>query len=131
MFSSNLLLSPVKMYTSGQHPFPATIYFSTKLITAQSLLLTTLRKKVFENIVGKGENAGNQHFLFFPQCFQPKSNFSFLVAFTLSSANAFNLDRSKILLFGKELTHYHTIPHFDTPKIYSCGKHCEKRRNCL
>ena len=27
------------------------------------------KKKVFENIVGKGENAGYQHFLFFPQCF--------------------------------------------------------------
>ena len=26
-------------------------------------------KKPFENIVGKGENAGNQHFLLFPQCF--------------------------------------------------------------
>ena len=25
-----------------------------------------------ENIVGKGENAVNQHFLFFPQCF-PKT----------------------------------------------------------
>ena len=23
-----------------------------------------------ENIMGKGENAGNQHFLLFPQCFQ-------------------------------------------------------------
>ena len=23
----------------------------------------------FENIAGKGENAGNQHFLLFPQCF--------------------------------------------------------------
>ena len=23
-----------------------------------------------ENIVGKGENVGNQHFLLFPQCFQ-------------------------------------------------------------
>ena len=29
----------------------------------------TLRKKPFENIVGKGENAGNQDFLLFPQCF--------------------------------------------------------------
>ena len=28
-----------------------------------------------ENIVGKGENAGYQHFLFFPQCFQ-KGSFS-------------------------------------------------------
>ena len=26
-------------------------------------------KKPFENIVGKGENAGNQHFLLFSQCF--------------------------------------------------------------
>ena len=25
-------------------------------------------KEGFENIVGKGENAGNQHFLQFPQC---------------------------------------------------------------
>ena len=29
------------------------------------------------------------------------------------------------------LTHYHTIPHFDALKIFSRGKHCEKRRNCL
>ena len=26
-----------------------------------------------ENIVGKGENAGNQHFLLFPQCFEKAS----------------------------------------------------------
>ena len=33
---------------------------------------TSEGKKTFENIVGKGENAGNQHFLlFFPQCFLP------------------------------------------------------------
>ena len=25
---------------------------------------------MFENIMGKGENAGYQHFLLFPQCFQ-------------------------------------------------------------
>ena len=25
---------------------------------------------MLENTVGKGENAGNQHFLLFPQCFQ-------------------------------------------------------------
>ena len=25
----------------------------------------------FEKIVGKAENAGNQHLLFFPQCFLP------------------------------------------------------------
>ena len=27
------------------------------------------KKKVLENTVGKGENAGNKHFLLFPQCF--------------------------------------------------------------
>ena len=34
-----------------------------------TILLTTLRKEAFENILGKGENAGNQHFLLFPKCF--------------------------------------------------------------
>ena len=29
------------------------------------------------------------------------------------------------------LTHYQTMPHFDALKIYSCKKHCEKKRNCL
>ena len=29
------------------------------------------------------------------------------------------------------LTLFHTMPHFDALKIYSCGKHCEKMRNCL
>ena len=33
--------------------------------------LTTLKNKHFENIEGKGEDAGNQHFLLFPQCFLP------------------------------------------------------------
>ena len=31
----------------------------------------TLVIKPFENTVGKGENAGHQHFLLFPQCFLP------------------------------------------------------------
>ena len=31
----------------------------------------------------------------------------------------------------KALTQYHKKPHSDTQKIYSCGKHCEKRRNCF
>ena len=31
-----------------------------------------------ENIVGKGENAGNQHFLLFPQCFQKPSSLELL-----------------------------------------------------
>ena len=57
--------------------------------------------KAFENIVEKGENAGNQHFVLFPQyslSFQKQ-----ITNFMLSSANAFNLDKSEILSFGKEL----------------------------
>ena len=38
---------------------------------------------------------------------------------------------SKDLFLQCLLTHYHTMPHFDALKIYSCGKHCENRRNCL
>ena len=37
------------------------------LCTTQSRFLTPLYKKAFENIVGKGENAGN----LFLQCFLP------------------------------------------------------------
>ena len=37
--------------------------------TTESRLLTTPTERSFENILGKGENAGNQHFLLFPQCF--------------------------------------------------------------
>ena len=33
--------------------------------TTQAQLLTSLKKKVLENTVEKGENAGNQHFLLF------------------------------------------------------------------
>ena len=40
-----------------------------QLFPTQVRLLTTLRDKPSENIVGKGENAGYQHFLLFPQCF--------------------------------------------------------------
>ena len=40
-----------------------------ELFTTQSQVLTTLKKKPFESIEGKGENAGNQHFLLFPKCF--------------------------------------------------------------
>ena len=36
--------------------------------TTQSRVSRTLKKKAFENIAGKVENAGNQHFLLFPQC---------------------------------------------------------------
>ena len=37
------------------------------MFTTQSLLLTTQRKESSENILGTGENAGNQHFSPFPK----------------------------------------------------------------
>ena len=65
----------------------------------------TLGKNPFKNIEGKGENAGNQHFLLFPQCFHAYHSqiSSFKVVLFCHSQNAFNLDQSKILSFGKEL----------------------------
>ena len=41
-----------------------------KIIVTQKLKFTWGR---IENIMGKGENAGYQHFLLFPQCFQKLS----------------------------------------------------------
>ena len=52
--------------------------------------------------MGKGENADNQPFLTMFSI-HPITNFIFSVPFILSSANAFNLEQSKILSFGKEL----------------------------
>ena len=73
--------------------------------------LMTLYKKPFENIAGKEENAGNQKkmlvtsiFSFFYNVFYPsQGKYPFLIYILMSYANAFNLDRTKILTFGKEL----------------------------
>ena len=46
-----------------------------KIIMTEILIFLLLR--MVENTVGKGENAGYQHFLLFPQCFQ-KASFFFL-----------------------------------------------------
>ena len=49
---------------------------------------------LLKNIVGKGENAGNQHVLLFPQ-FSSLSQTKLMIgeALNLSSANAFNFER--------------------------------------
>ena len=39
----------------------------------------------------------------------PKTSFDFLFKFILSSANAFNMDQSKILSLGKELSHIYFV----------------------
>ena len=60
-------------------------------------------KKPFENIVGKGENADNQHLLHFPQCLLSYQRKLAHICATLKllSANAFNLDKGKILSSDK------------------------------
>ena len=69
-----------------------------------------------ENNVGKGENAGYQHFLLFLQCF--------LRPYYLMVIKSQDC-------MVKSLTHYHKMLHFDALKMFSCRKHCEKRRNHL
>ena len=90
--------------TYWQHLFSILTVF--KLFTTPCRFLTTLKNKGFQNTVGKGENAGNHHFLLVPPCLlpHPKEEIVILAMFNLSSANAFNLVTSKILFFGKELT---------------------------
>ena len=66
----------------------------------------------FENIVRKGDNTGNHHFLLFSQCFfltLSKTNFVFYVTIILMSENALNLDKSEILSFGKELKDFYVM----------------------
>ena len=57
------------------------------------------KKEAFENIVGKGENAGNQHF-------SVLQTILVLFMIMLLSVKYFNSDWSKILLFSKEFTLY-------------------------
>ena len=68
-----------------------------------------------ENIVGKWENAGNQHFLLFPQCFQ----------------KSFSVGVVRSWLCGKELTLFQTSPGFYVSAVQVYWKQCGKRRNCL
>ena len=66
---------------------------------------TPMRKKLFENILEKGENADDQHFLLLPRCFLPydRQIKCFELNSNFLSANAFNLDKAKIMSCGKRL----------------------------
>ena len=52
-----------------------------------------------ENIVGKGENAGYQHFLLSLQCFRKQS----LIGSLKVRIVLYRVNKSQILLFGKRL----------------------------
>ena len=59
------------------------------------------KKMLIENIVIKGENAGNQHFLLLPQCFLPVfkyHHFNHIQSYILQAFK--NSFRSKILSYG-------------------------------
>ena len=60
------------------------------LFPEQSLVLSGPTKKAFENIVGKTENAGNHHFLFFLTMLSSLSKTEIIIQGTLNllSANA-------------------------------------------
>ena len=65
----------------------------------------TLKQRACENIVGKGENAGNQHFLLSHNVFSPIrdrnrhfSNIEFVVC------KCFQFGKGQNFVFGKELT---------------------------
>ena len=65
----------------------------------------TLKKKPIKYIAGKGENAGNQNFHLFPQCFLliPRRTFVFSYIYIVV-CKCFQLGRrSRNLSFGKEL----------------------------
>ena len=78
-------------------------------------------KKALENTVANGENAGNQHFLLFPQCFLPYQGekSSFYQHLLCYLENAFKLDQAKSLSSGKELKHeqeYH-VAHIQSLRL--------------
>ena len=62
-----------------------------------------------ENIVEKGENAGNQHFLLFPQCFQ-KASFSGSLRVGIVWQRVKNTPLAKVSTPGKRKTP--TYQHF-------------------
>ena len=68
---------------------------ATNQITTQIRLLMTLKKMPFENKVGKAENADDQPFLLFLQCFLP-----ILIRFSAFRSLLFFLLSSKCFQFG-------------------------------
>ena len=78
------------------------------------MLLMAPTEKPFENIEGKGENAGNQHFLLFPQCFLPLlKQIPIFQPHSTCCLQVFSIWNSlKNLLCGKDLTLSRTSPGF-------------------
>ena len=74
---------------------------SRTLIINHYHTIQTFNDREKENIMGKGENAGYQHFLLFLQCFLPFPKQISVFQSHLSSSNALNLDQAKIYHLAK------------------------------
>ena len=79
-------------------------------------------KKPFKNTVEKGENAGDQHFLLFPQCFLPMSkrisvfkSHLFCRLPLLSIWTSLKICRLAWIWAEEFLTHSHTMTPFEAP----------------
>ena len=80
-----MILSTCRNATISFNPLPNDIFlhlsklkaFADDKINENEKLKFVLGR--VENIVGKGENAGYQHFLRFPQCFQKASSLGSLI----------------------------------------------------
>ena len=67
------------------------------------LILTHQQQRAFENIERKGETAGNEQFLLFPQCFLLSQRITcpFVHIFHIISLFAAELEETKIGISGK------------------------------
>ena len=89
----------------------------------------TPQRGLLKTLLEKGENAGNQHFLLFPQSFLPFPK-QVLISYSnlfLSSANAFNMDQPYIVKSNSSYHLHHSIWKYfemiwDQCKKLSCGK---------
>ena len=98
-----------------------TLYHTTQL-------KVTMKEKPFENIVGEGENAGNQHFLLFPQCFLsfPKqiSTFQFHLVYRLQMLSIWA--SLKFCCLAKSKLFSTQSPLFITLACCTYEKHCNQ-----
>ena len=85
-------------------------WIKVQSFTTQSRLLTTSGKQPFENIVGKGENAGNQHFLFSLNVFYPsQSKFQFLSPIYFVVCKFFQFGQVRNFSFDNELKSFQQL----------------------
>ena len=106
-FLVTFILSSANAFSLDQSEI---LSFGKELILHTIPSFSNHAEKTLENIVGKGENAGNQHFLPFPHSFSyyHRPILSFEIYKICLLQIAFNLDQSKIVWFGKKLSLYQT-----------------------